>query len=180
MVIFYYPECLTLPAIHICLNHRQKKEIIMELKEFKQLLPKNRAILGFDYGSKRLGVAVSDLMLMIATSQKTIFRSNFATDLQAIEKVINDKEVGAIVYGLPLQMDGGEGATATEVRKFAAELDAKLHLPYTFWDERLSSRAMENFLIKEVDMSRSKRKEVLDSSSAAYILQGLLDALQRI
>lgn len=152
----------------------------MDLREFKQLLPPRRAILGFDYGSKRLGVAVSDLMLMIATSQKTIFRSDNAADLEAIKKVITDKEVGAIVYGLPLQMNGSEGETAAEVRKFAQKLAQEIKLPYTFWDERLSSRAMENFLIKEIDMSRSKRKEVLDSSSAAYILQGLLDALRYV
>lgn len=150
----------------------------MNLKEFKQQLKPYRAILGFDYGSKRLGVAVSDLLLMVATPQKTIFRSNFKDDLKAIKQLIDEKEVGGIVYGLPLQMNGEEGETAAEVRKFAAKIAETIELPYTFWDERLSSKAMENFLINEVDMSRKKRKDILDSSSAGYILQGVLDALR--
>ena len=152
----------------------------MELKEFKQLIPARRAIMGFDYGSKRLGVAVSDLLWMVATPQKTIFRSHPASDLKTIKNLIADKEIGAIVYGLPLQMNGEEGSVATEVRKFADVIAKETGLPYTFWDERLSSRAMENFLIREADMSRAKRKNKLDSSAAAYILQGFLDALKLV
>lgn len=149
----------------------------MDLREFKQTIKPYRAILGFDYGSKRLGVAVSDLLWMVASAQKTIFRSDFKTDIELIKNIVKEKEVGAIIYGLPLQMDGTEGETALEVRKFAQKVAQEISLPYTFWDERMSSKAMENFLIQEVDMSRAKRKEILDSSSAAYILQGALDAL---
>ena len=75
-------------------------------------------------------------------------------------------------------MNGTEGETATAVRKFAEIVNKEINLPFIFWDERLSSRAVETFLIKEIDMSRSKRKQTLDASAAAYILQGLLDALQ--
>ena len=74
-------------------------------------------------------------------------------------------------------MNGQEGETAQQVRTFAEKLARELPLPYVFWDERLSSSAVENFLIKEVDLSRQKRQKVLDSSAAAYILQGALDAL---
>ena len=151
---------------------------IMNLREFKSHLKPHTAILGFDYGDKRLGVAVSDLMRMIATAQKTIFRTNFKEDLAQIKKIITEKEIGGIIYGLPLQMNGEEGETAQKVRAFANKIYSEIPLPYTFWDERLSSRAMENFLIQKIDMSRSKRKQVLDSSSASYILQGALDALQ--
>ncbi len=150
----------------------------MELKEFKQQLKSYRAVLGFDYGSKRLGVAVSDLLWTVATPQKTIFRTTLEEDLKLIAQLIKDKEVGGIVYGLPLQMNGEEGEIAAEVRQFAAKVAEATELPYTFWDERLSSKAMETFLIKEVDMSRKKRKEILDSSAAGYILQGVLDALR--
>ena len=80
--------------------------------------------------------------------------------------------------GLPLQMNGGEGEIAAEVRKFAAVLSENISLPILFWDERLSSSAMENFLIKEADLSRKKRAKVLDAAAAAYILQGALDALK--
>ena len=79
--------------------------------------------------------------------------------------------------GLPLQMNGQEGEIAQEVRKFALILEEKIGLPVFLWDERLSSSAVENFLIKEVDLSRKKRAKVLDASAAAYILQGVLDAL---
>lgn len=150
----------------------------MELREFKIAVKPYTALLGFDFGTKRLGVAVSDLMGLIATADKTIFRTNLKEDMAAVRKLVEERNIGGIVYGLPLQMNGEEGETAAAVRKFAEQLAKQIPLPYTFWDERLSSKAMENFLIKEVDMSRAKRKQVLDSSSAAYILQGALDALR--
>ncbi len=150
----------------------------MELLEFKQQLKPYKALLGFDFGTKRLGVAVSDLLLLVATPQKTIFRTNIDNDIVAIKNIIKEKEIGGIIYGLPLQMNGEEGETAKAVRQFAETIAQATNLPYAFWDERLSSKAMENFLIKEVDMSRAKRKDILDSSSAGYILQGALDALR--
>ena len=150
----------------------------MNIKEFKLQLPRNRAIMAFDYGAKRLGIAVSDLLLMTANPITIIQRTNITQDLKQIKQIIDNKEIGAIVYGLPLQMNGTEGETATAVRKFAEIVNKEINLPFIFWDERLSSRAVETFLIKEIDMSRSKRKQTLDASAAAYILQGLLDALQ--
>jgi len=150
----------------------------MEITEFKKLLKPYTAILGFDYGSKRLGVAVSDLLQNIATAHCIIYRDTWEKDLAAIKKIIEEKEIKAIVYGLPLQMNGEEGKTAKEVRAFADKLAKAIPLPYMFWDERLSSSAMEKFLIQEVDMSRAKRKQKLDASAAAYILQGALDRLK--
>ena len=150
----------------------------MDIQEFKQQLKPYTAILGFDYGSKRLGVAVSDLLQNIATAHSIIFRESWKKDVAIIKKIITEKEVKAIIYGLPLQMNGEEGETAKEVRAFAEKLFKEIPLPYTFWDERLSSSAMEKFLIQEVDMSRTKRKQKLDASAAAYILQGALDRLK--
>lgn len=152
----------------------------MEIKEFKDSLPKFGALIGFDFGEKRLGVAVSDLTRMIATSYKIIERKSFEKDITEIKKIIAEKEVCAMVYGLPKQMNGDEGQTAEMVRRFALKVFERTGLPYTFWDERLSSKAVESFLISEVDMSRAKRKKVLDSSAAAYILQGALDAMTGI
>ena len=150
----------------------------MELTEFKSLIPAKTAIIGFDFGIKRLGVAVSDLTRTIATSYKIIARQSKTKDLEEIKRIISEKEIGGMVFGLPLQMNGQEGEVAAEMRKFATWLQAETGLPCAFWDERLSSAAMENFLIREVDMSRAKRKKVLDASAAAYILQGFLDALK--
>lgn len=149
----------------------------MEIREFKSLLPKGKAVLGFDYGEKRLGVAVSDLLLMTANPVTIIQRTTWDKDLAQIKKIIAEKEVGGLVYGLPLQMNGEKGETADKAQKFALKLAQEINLPYIFWDERLSSRAVENFLISEVDMSRAKRKQKLDANAAAYILQGVLDAL---
>lgn len=150
----------------------------MEIRELKSHLPKHRSLLAFDYGEKRLGVAVSDLLLITANPVKIIYRSTFDKDIAQIKQIIEEKEVGALIYGLPLQMDGSEGKTTEMVKDFATKVAKHINLPYAFWDERLSSRAVENFLIKEVDMSRSKRKETLDASAAAYILQGVLDSLK--
>ena len=105
-------------------------------------------------------------------------RKNWESDISQIKNIIKEKQIGAIVYGLPLQMNGQEGEIAAKVREFAAKVYEETKLPFMFWDERLSSSAVENFLIKEVDLSRSKRKKVLDASAAAYILQGALDRLQ--
>ncbi|MCQ2741663.1 MAG: Holliday junction resolvase RuvX [Alphaproteobacteria bacterium] len=151
---------------------------MMNVRDLKQALTPRHSILGFDYGEKRLGLAVSDLLLMTADPRPMINRKSFEQDLMQIQKVSAEKEVGALVYGLPLQMDGTEGATAAVAREFAAKIAEHIQLPYLFWDERLSSKAVETFLIREVDMSRAKRKQILDSSAACYILQGVLDAVR--
>ncbi len=150
----------------------------MNIQEFKTQLTTYKAILGIDYGSKRMGIAVSDLSCTIATSYKIIYRKNIEEDISELSRIIKEKEIGGIVMGLPLQMNGEEGAIAAEVRKFAEILTEKIGLPILLWDERLSSSAMENFLIKEVDLSRKKRAKILDATAATYILQGALDAIK--
>ena len=150
----------------------------MNIKEFKTGLPVRKAVLGIDYGSKRMGLAVSDLSCTIATPYKILYRREISADMTELRKIMAEKEMGAVVMGLPLQMNGEEGEIAAEVRKFAAILEENFKFPVLLWDERLSSSAMENFLIKEADLSRKKRAKVLDASAAAYILQGALDALK--
>ena len=150
----------------------------MNIKEFKTGLPVRKAVLGIDYGSKRMGLAVSDLSCTIATPYKILYRREISADMTELRKIMAEKEIGAVVMGLPLQMNGEEGEIAAEVRKFAAILEENFKFPGLLWDERLSSSAMENFLIKEADLSRKKRAKVLDASAAAYILQGALDALK--
>lgn len=152
----------------------------MEIADFKAKLPAKKTLIGFDYGSRRLGVAVSDLSRTIASSYTIVYRRDWTKDEAALRRIIEEKEAGGMVFGLPLQMNGEEGEIAAEVRAFAAKMEETFALPVAFWDERLSSSAMESFLIKEVDLSRAKRKKVLDASAAAYILQGFLDALKRV
>ena len=150
----------------------------MNIIEFKTGLPVRKAVLGIDYGSKRMGLAVSDLSCTIATPYKILYRREISADMAELRKIMAEKEIGAVVMGLPLQMNREEGEIAAEVRKFAAILEDNFKFPVLLWDERLSSSAMENFLIKEADLSRKKRAKVLDASAAAYILQGALDALK--
>ena len=150
----------------------------MNIKEFKTGLPVRKAVLGIDYGSRRMGLAVSDLSCTIATPYKILYRREISADMAELRKIMAEKEIGAVVMGLPLQLNGEEGEIAAEVRKFAAILEENFKFPVLLWDERLSSSAMENFLIKEADLSRKKRAKVLDASAAAYILQGVLDALK--
>ncbi|MBP5399640.1 MAG: Holliday junction resolvase RuvX [Alphaproteobacteria bacterium] len=152
----------------------------MEIASFKNCLREKTALMGIDYGSKRIGIAVSDLTRTIANAYTIIEHKNKKLDVEKIKKIIEEKEVGGIVFGLPLQMNGEEGETAAEMRKFAELVCKETNLPCAFWDERLSSSVMEKFLVKEYDFSREKRKKLLDASAAAYILQGFLDALKRV
>ena len=150
----------------------------ISLSDFLKRAPVGTTIVGLDLGDKTIGVAVSDTMHITATALKTIRRASFEKDMGELENLLRGRTLGGFVSGLPKQMNGEEGEIAKEVRHFAEKLSKEIDLPIFFWDERLSSSAMENFLIKEVDMSRGKRKKVLDSSAAAYILQGVLDALR--
>ena len=150
------------------------------VEEFLSVVNHSTSLVGLDIGIKTIGVAVSDTLWMTVTPLKTVFRKSFQYDLNELETLLKGRTIGGFVSGLPLLMNGEEGEIANEVRKFAAVLTEHIDLPIFFWDERLSSSAMENFLIKEVDMSRAKRKKILDASAASYILQGVLDALQYV
>ncbi len=147
--------------------------------EIKEKLAKGQAVLGVDLGTKTIGVAISDIGLMIASPVTTIERKKFTKDFAALEKIIADRNVGALVLGLPIEMDGTEGTRAQSTRSFAMEFLARRDMPITFWDERFSTAAVQRMLTDEADMSRKRRAEVVDRAAAAYILQGMLDALPR-
>ncbi len=144
-------------------------------------LPRQTRLLGLDIGEKTIGLAVSDSAQSIASPLETIRRSKFAKDMERLKEIIAERKVGALVLGLPINMDGSEGPRCQSVRQFARNLGtlAGIDLPIAFWDERLSTRAVERFLIDEQDMTRMRRAEVIDKLAAAYILQGALDARQR-
>ena len=98
-------------------------------------------------------------------------------DAEALVRVIEQQGVGGLVIGLPVNMDGSEGPRCQSTRQFAANLLTKIEIPIAFWDERLSTAAVERFLTEEADMTRKRRAEVVDKMAAAYILQGALDRL---
>jgi putative Holliday junction resolvase len=152
---------------------------ICTLPELKQQLPKNARLLGLDPGTKTIGLALSDPGLTVASPIETIRRRKFRDDAAALVRLIEERGVGGLVIGLPVNMDGTEGPRCQSARQFAANLLDRIDIPIAFWDERLSTAAVERVLVREADMSRRRRREVVDKMAAAYILQGALDALAR-
>ena len=138
-------------------------------------------LLGLDLGSKTIGLALSDPAFMVASPIDTIRRTKFGKDAAELDRLIADRGVGGLVLGLPINMDGSEGPRCQSTRQFATNLIQRgMEQPIVFWDERLSTAAVERVLIDEADMSRRKRADVVDKMAAAYILQGVLDRLRRI
>lgn len=148
------------------------------LLELPSLVPRGRRLLGLDIGRRTLGLALSDASWLVATPVRTLRRTRLAQDLQALRALAGELEVGGLVAGLPVEMDGREGPRCQSVRQFARDLLATLELPLAFWDERLSTAAVERMLIGEADLSRKRRRDVVDRAAAAWILQGALDALR--
>jgi len=140
-----------------------------------RLLP-GQTIAGLDLGTETIGLAVSDLSLRLASPRPVIKRKKFTLDAMALISALEKDKVGACVIGLPVNMDGSEGPRAQATRAFVRNMAQKSDLPFVFWDERLSTVAAERALI-EMDVSRKKRKERIDSAAASFILQGALDRL---
>ena len=149
---------------------------IVELSDLPRLLAGGRRLLGLDVGSKTVGLAVSDGGLRVATPVDTLRRTKLGPDAAALEKLIAERGIGALVVGLPVNMDGSEGPRCQSVRQFADNLLARFEIPIVFWDERLSTAAVTRTMI-DADLSRRRRGQVVDKLAAAYILQGALDAL---
>lgn len=131
--------------------------------------------LGLDVGTKTIGVAVSDGLGLTAQAMTTIRRTNLKADLAALAELAREHEASRMVVGLPLNMDGTEGPRAEASRKFADAASQALGLPVEFWDERLSTVAAERTLL-EADLTRARRRQVIDQVAAQFILQGWLDA----
>lgn len=142
--------------------------------DFKKQIKPMTQLVGIDYGTKRIGVAVSDLMQMTATPLKIV------SSMDELEKLLSDRTIGGFVVGLPKQMSGEEGEQAKVTREWVQKLYEKYSLPILFWDERLSSSAVSRIFIEQADLSRKRQKEVMDKVAAAYILQGALDLLCRL
>ena len=150
---------------------------VIEIQKITEvLLPQNR-LMGLDLGSKTIGIAISDLSLMISSPLKTISRTKFSNDAAILETIIDEQQVGALILGLPINMNGLEGPRCKSTRQFATNFLERRDIPISFWDERLSTAAVQRMLIDEMDITRKRRAEVVDKAAAAYILQGALDAL---
>ena len=139
-------------------------------------LPKGYRLLGIDLGSKTIGLALSDPTFKIASPITTLKRGKLTVDAAVIERIVTERGIGGLLVGLPINMDGTEGPRAQATRDWCLELARRLALPYAFWDERMSTMAVERMMI-EADMSRKRRAAKIDQAAAAYILQAALDAI---
>ena len=158
------------------MSHRKPAADVHELA---RALRAGQRVLGLDVGTKTIGVALSDERRMIASPHSTIRRNRrFREDAEALARLVAENDVGGLVIGLPINMDGSEGPRCQSVRQFAENLLARIDTAAAFWDERLSTVAAERALL-EADVSRKRRGEVIDKMAAALILQGALDAMAR-
>ena len=153
--------------------------ILEEIEAFAAALPPMRPLLGLDLGDKTIGVAASDGLLTTANAVETIKRKKFGLDAARLLEIAAAREAGGLILGLPRNMDGSEGPRCQATRAFARNLERLTDLPIGFWDERLSTVAAERALL-EADLTRKRRKEVIDAVAASYILQGALDRLRHL
>ncbi len=155
------------------------EEHILTMDDLSARLSSGARLLGLDLGTKTIGLALSDISRIVATPLETIKRTKFTKDAERLLEICEEHSVAALVIGLPLNLDGSEGPRSQATRAFARNLSGKTDLPMVFWDERLSTVAVERTLL-EADASRKRRAEVIDKMAAGFILQGALDRLSNI
>ena len=152
---------------------------VVDLLDLPAAAPPRTPLIGLDLGERTIGVAVSDLTRTIASPLQLIRRSKFTAEAAELFALMAGRGATALVVGLPVNMDGTEGVRCQSNRAFARNLGRlRPELAVAFWDERLSTVAVNRMLIDEADLSRAKRAEVVDRAAAAYILQGALDRLR--
>jgi putative holliday junction resolvase len=149
---------------------------VVDLLDLPKALPPAQRLLGLDLGAKTLGLAISDSALRVATPLAALRRNKFSLEVAHLKALIDERDVGGLVLGLPVALDGREGRRCQSVRQFAANLLAEIDLPLAFWDERFSTLAVERSL-REAELSHRRRGRVVDKLAAAFILQGALDRL---
>ena len=154
---------------------------VLTIEELAASLQPGQAIAGLDLGTKTIGISMSDLGRRFASPRPVIKRVKFGKDAEVLLALAErEKEkVAAFVIGLPVNMDGSSGPRVQATRAFVRAMSEKTDIPFVYWDERLSTVAAERALL-EMDVSRTKRAERIDSAAASFILQGALDRLQAI
>ena len=151
---------------------------VLDLIDLPHALLAGPALLGLDLGEKTIGVAISDATRSIASPLELIRKTKFTAEAERLFKLMDERRAGGVVIGLPINMDGSEGARCQSNRAFARNLLRLRDLPIAFWDERMSSMAVNRMLIGEADVTRARRADLVDKAAAAWILQGALDRLR--
>lgn len=149
---------------------------LFNLRDLRAALARNQRLIGLDPGSRTIGVALSDVGLSLASPYGAIRRGKMRENAAEIVAIARKEDAGGLVVGLPLSMDGSVGPAAQAARDWALALSEATALPTALWDERLSSAAVNRFLVGEADLSRRKRAGAVDRMAAAWMLQGALDA----
>ncbi len=149
---------------------------LFNMAELRAAVPAGTRLIGLDPGAKVIGVALSDVGLMLASPYGSLRRGKLSANAAEVGALARKEGAGGLVVGWPLSMDGTMGPAAQGVRDWARALSDLAALPAALWDERLSSSAVNRFLIGELDLTRRKRAAVVDSMAAAYTLQAALDA----
>ncbi|QRM55045.1 Holliday junction resolvase RuvX [Sinorhizobium sp. BG8] len=152
---------------------------ILSIEELAEKLGPGEAVAGLDLGTKTIGLSLSDLGRRLATPRPVLKRVKFTVDAEALLSFAHKEKVVAFVIGLPVNMDGSAGPRVQATRAFVRNMVEKTEIPFVYWDERLSTVAAERALI-EMDVSRKKRAERIDSAAASFILQGALDRLSSL
>ena len=148
----------------------------MNIDDIKNHIDNKSRLIGVDIGSKRVGLSISDENRKIATPFKTINYININTLIDELEKILNENNIGAIIFGNPKNMDGTEGASSQSVKDKIKLISKKIAIPIILWDERLSTVGAFN-LSSQLDVNVSKRVKNIDKNAATFILQGVLDFL---
>ena len=149
-------------------------------KPFKKALAPGTRLLGIDLGTRSIGLALSDLGLMVASPAETLKRRKFAQDFARMAALIDKESVGGLVIGYPLQMDGTPGTSCHRVMAFMDEVQKRIAFPALLWDERLTSAQAKRHMIEQADLSRARQAELVDKMAAGLILQSALDALSEV
>ncbi len=152
---------------------------VLTIEELSQALQPGQPVAGLDLGTKTIGLAVSDIGRRLANPRPVLKRVKFTQDAEVLLSFAAKEKIAAFVIGLPMNMDGSGGPRVQATRAFVRSMQEKTDIPFTFWDERLSTVAAERALL-EMDVSRAKRAERIDSAAASFILQGALDRLSAL
>ena len=150
---------------------------MITIEDFKKKKINKTRLIGLDLGSKRIGVSICDEMQSIATPFKTLNKINTHKIVQDIKVIIQENDIGGIVIGNPINMDGSLGPSAQSVSDISKNISKSINVPVCLWDERLSTVGAFN-LSSQLDVNVSKRVKNIDQNAAAFILQGAIDYLR--